>query len=196
MRDYIPYAVVLLVFIVLLALFANQKPSITGNAAIINEISRIERLSVQFEDGKSNITSKDLQKLKDLVKGDKIAESYGKEIEWIIMHNESQHILHSTLFMREYIKTGKDIPCVPHELWHIALFAKYGDMGYAKKQAKNIEKGYAAWERSIEAQREIYPKSLDQFKQVVREAVLKLKKNDYSEKTLRQLELIGLQGIC
>lgn len=199
MRKYIPYFVVFTALIILLALFAQRKPSITGNATILSEISRIEQLSVQDEEGNSNLTSKDLAKLKELVKGDKVAESYVNELEWLINNGEDRHILHSTLFMREYIKAGKDVPCVPHELWHIALFVRHGDMEYAKKQAKNIEKGYAAWERSIEMKRKAYPqfyKSLDELKHEILEAIAKLKTDNYSESTLEKLELIGSVGLC
>jgi len=200
MKKYFPHIFVFLVFIVLLVLAINKKSSVIGNALVIDEITRIEQFSVVEEEGqKSNITSQDLNKLKELVKEDRIAESYAKELEWLVEHNESQHILHSTSFMRDYIETGKDAPCVPHELWHVSLFVKHGDMEYAKKQAESVEKGYRAWEKSVDEKRKAYPqfyRSLDQLKAMIKEAIARLKQNDYSDKTLEQLELIGAVGLC
>ena len=200
MKKYLPHIFVFLVFIVLLVLAINKKSSVIENTLVMDEITRIEQLSVVEEEGQeSNITPQDLNKLKELVKEDKIAESYAKELEWLVEHNESQHILHSTSFMRDYIETGKDSPCVPHELWHVSLFAKHGDMDYARQQAKYVEKGYKAWEESIDKKREAYAqfyKSLDELKAMIKEAIAKLKQNDYSEKTLEQLELIGSVGLC
>jgi len=199
MKKYLPYIFVFLVFIVLLVLAINKKSSVIGNVAIFEEITKTEQLSVQEENKPSNITSYDLSKLKDLVKGDDIAESYVRELEWLITHNESQHILHSTSFMRDYIKTGKDVSCVPHELWHVSLFAKHGDMDYAKKQAKSVEKSYDAWEKSVDEKRKAYPqfyKTLDELKKRIQNMLIKLKQNDYSNDTLEELELIGTVGLC
>lgn len=199
MKKYLPYIFVFLVFAILLVLAVSKKSSVIGNAEIFKEITKIEQLSVQDEDKPNNVTAQDLSKLKDLVKDDNIAESYVRELEWLITHNESQHILHSTSFMREYIETGKDVPCVPHELWHVSLFVKHGDMDYAKKQAKSVEKSYPAWEKSVEVKRKAYPqfyKSLDELKKRIKDAMVKLRQNDYSSNTLEELELIGTVGLC
>ena len=101
--------------------------------------------------------------------------------------------------MRDYIETGKDVLCVPHELWHISLFVKHGDMDYAKKQAKSVEKSYPAWEKSVDKKREAYPqfyKTLDELKKRIQAVLVKLRQNDYSSITLEELELVGTKGLC
>jgi len=199
MKKYISYAAVLSIFIILLAACSLQKSKVIGNPNVVNEITRIEQLSVMDENGNNNITVRDLQVLGALTKGDKIAEDYVEEIKWLVDHNESQHLLHETLYFREYIKTGEDVPCIPHELWHVSLFVKHGDMDYAKSQLKPIEDGYDSWVKNVEAKRKAYPQfynSLDELEQMSKEAIRKLKQNDYSEKTLEQLDTIGAVAIC
>ena len=199
MKKYFPYVAVFLIFGALLVTFALKKPSTIGNANIINEITRIEQLSITDENGINNLTVNDLQALDKLTKGDKIAEDYVEELKWLVGHNESQHLLHETLYMREYIKTGKDIPCIPHELWHVSLFVKHGDMAYAKSQLKPIEEGYDAWVKNAEAKRKTYPQfynGLDELEQMSKKSIEKLKQNDYSNKTLGQLDLIGAEAVC
>ena len=199
MRRYIPYVIIFFIFAALLGLSARQKPRITGNLTIIDEINQIAQRSMEDEEGNINVTLKDLQNLKEIVKGDKIAESYVKELEWLVEHNESQHIMHTTSFMSEYIETGKDILCVPHELWHISLFIKHDNIDYARKQVRYVEKKYKTWENSIEKKRRAYPqfyKSLNDLKVMIKEATAKLKLNDFSNNTLEQLELIGSMSVC
>ena len=199
MKKYIPYIVLFLIFIILLAACSLQKPKVIGNSAVINEITHIEQLSVMDENGNNNLTLRDLQNLEALTKGDKIAEDYVTELKWLVGHNESQHLLHETLYMREYLKTGEDVPCIPHELWHVSVFIKYGDMAYAKNQLKDVEEGYDAWVRNVEQKRKVYPQfynSLDELEQMSKDSIEKLKQNDYSNKTLEQLDIIGAAAIC
>jgi len=199
MKKHISYAAVLSIFIILLAACSLQKSKVTGNQDITNEITRIEQLSVMDEDGNSNLTLTDLQALELSTKDDKTAKDYVEEIKWLVEHNESQHLLHETLYMREYLKTGEDIPCIPHELWHVSLFAKHGDMNYAKSKLKPIEEGYNAWVKNVEEKRKEHPQfynSLDDLEQMSKEAIQKLKQNDYSNKTLDELDTIGAVAIC
>jgi len=192
-------ALVFLTLIILAVSCSLQKSKVIGNTNVVNEITRVEQLSVMDEEGNNNLTVKDLEKLEASTKGDKIAEDYVTELKWLVEHNESQHLLHETLYMREYIQTGKDVPCIPHELWHISLFVKLGDMDYAKSQLKPIEEGYNVWVRNVEAKRKAYPQfynSLDNLEQMSKEAIQKLKQNDYSDETLDQLDTIGAVAIC
>ena len=140
-----------------------------------------------------------MDNLEILVKGDKIAEEYFEELRWIVDHNGSQHILHSTSFMREYINTGKETSCLPHELWHLSLFIRHGDIAYAEEHFHQLDDEYEEWAESVEAKREAYPqyyKSFDELKKMSKDSIENLKKKDYSNKTLDQLELIGTIGLC
>ena len=199
MKKYIPYVIVFLIFIILLVYFSLQKPKVIGNADLINEITHIEQLSVIDEERNNNLTVRDLQNLEALTKGDEIAEDYVEELKWIVEHNESQHLLHETLYMREYIKTGVDVPCIPHELWHVFIFVKHGDIDYAKKQLKYIEKNYDAWVKSVEEKRKDYPhfyNGSEELEQMSRESIENLKQNNYSNRTLEQLGLMGAAALC
>ena len=200
MKKYIHYVAALLIFSVLLLVScAPEKSSVIGNKDIISEITRIEQLSMMDEDGNSNLTVDDLRQLQELIQGDKIAQDYTTELRWLVAHNESQHLLDTTSFMREYIDTGKDTPCLPHELWHISKYIRYGDLDYAKDEVNSLDEKYIAWVKGAEAKRKVYPQfytGLDDLKQKSKEAISKLKQNDYSNETLNHLEAIGADAVC
>ena len=192
-------AFVSLVVIIALVFFYSKKSGIVGNTEIINEITRIEELSFQSEQGASNLTVNDLQKLKNFVKGDETAESYMKEIEWLIAKGQIEHIAHSTSFLKEYVRTGDSTPCLPHELEHIALFIRYGDFRYAKDGIKDIDSIYIKWEKSVDKKSKESPlfyRGLDSLKIMSKDAIKKIKAEDFSNETLDQIELIGNAGIC
>ena len=199
MITYRKIIIVGVVLIILLVSFSLQRRKVIGNPDVINEITRIEKLGAPDENGSSNIIPQDLNRLKELVKEDKIAESYVNELDWLVRNGEGQHILHTTLYMREYIKTGEDVPCIPHELWHVSLFVKHGDIDYAKKRLKSIEKNYDVWVKSVEEKRKAYPQfynGSEELEQMSRESIEKLKQNNYSNKTLEQLDIIGAAALC
>ena len=200
MKKYIHYVAALLIFSVLLLVScAPKKSNVIGNKDIISEITRIEQLSMMDEDGNSNLTVDDLRQLQELIQGDKIAQDYTTELRWLVAHNESQHLLDTTSFMREYIDTGKDTPCLPHELWHISKYIRYGDLDYAKDEVNSLDEKYIAWVKGAEAKRKVYPQfytGLDDLKQKSKEAISKLKQNDYSNETLNHLEAIGADAVC
>lgn len=203
MKKYVYYVAALFIFSVLLLVSCTsntpKKSGVIGNKNIISEIAHIEQLSMMDDNGNSNLTVQDLQPLQELTQGDKTAQDYATELRWLVAHNESQHLLHTTSFMREYIDTGKDTPCLPHELWHISKYIRYGDLGYAKDEVKSLDEKYSAWVKSVEAKRKVYPQfytGLDNIKQKSRDAISKLKQNDYSNETLNLLEDIGADAVC
>ena len=200
MKKYIHYVAALLIFSVLLLVScAPKKSNVIGNKDIISEITYIEQLSMMDEGGNSNLTVDDLQQLQELIHGDKIAQDYATELRWLVAHNESQHLLDTISFMREYIDTGKDTPCLPHELWHISKYIRYGDLDYAKDEVNSLDEKYIAWVKGAEAKRKVYPQfytGLDDLKQKSKEAISKLKQNDYSNETLNHLEAIGADAVC
>lgn len=194
-----PLLIMAFLILILFVISCSQKSKAAANTGTLNEITRIEKLSISDENGNSNITPQDLVELKELLKEDKIGESYANELEWLVRNNESQHILHTTLYMREYIKTGVDVPCIPHELWHVSLFVRHGDMAYAKLQLKSIEENYDAWIKSLEKKRKNYPQFYNgsgEIEQMSKESIEKLKKNNYSNQTLDELDKIGAGALC
>lgn len=203
MKKYVHCTAALLIFSVFLLVScapnAPKKSGVIGNPGIIKEIIHIERLSIPDDNGNSNITVNDLQHLEELTKDDEIASDYTAEINWIVAHNRSEHLLHVTSFMREYISTGKDTPCIPHELWHISLYIKYGDLDYAKNEINSLDEKYTAWVKSMEVKRKAYPQyytTLDALEKKSKDAIGKLKQNDFSNGTLDQLNLISAYALC
>ncbi|MEK6947248.1 MAG: hypothetical protein AABX32_06600 [Nanoarchaeota archaeon] len=203
MKKHICHVAALLIFSVLLLVSCTpstpKKSGVIGNPDLIKEIIHIERLSIPDDNGNSNLTADDLQRLWELAKDDKTAEDYTTEINWLVAHNQSEHLLHVTSFMREYINTGKDTPCIPHELWHISLYIKYGDLDYAKDEVKSLDEKYNDWVKNVEAKRKVYPQyytTLADLEQKSKDAIAKLKQGDYSNETLNQLDLIGEYGVC
>lgn len=177
----------------------GTRGSIIGNKEMLDEISHIEQLSMPDENGSTNITVGDLRNLEALAKGDKISEDYAKEFRWLVEHNESLHLVHTTYLMREYINTGKDTPCIPHELWHVSLYIRHGDIDYAKSQLIPIEDEYPAWAKSAGEKRKAYPQfynGLDELEKMSMETIEKLKHGDYSNETLDELDTIGAVELC
>lgn len=200
MKKYIHYIAALLIFSVLLLVSCTpKKSSVIGNQDMIKEIIHIERLSIPDDSGNSNLTVNDLQHLEELTKDDEIASDYTAEIKWLVAHNQSNHILHTTSFMRDYITTGVDTPCIPHELWHISIYARKGDTDYAKREISSLDEKYSAWVKSMEVKRKAYPQyytTLDTLEKESKDAIGKLKQNDFSNETLNQLDLIGSFALC
>jgi hypothetical protein len=197
-KKYFIFIGIFLALAAFLLFFFNGK-GVVGNQDAMNELTKIEKLSVPDENGNSKITLEDLNGLENIVKGDHAAEEHFEELRWLVSHNQSEHIIHSTSFMREYIETGKETPCLPHELWHLSLFIKYGDVEYAEEHFHHLDDEYDEWVKSVEAKRELYPqyyKSLDELEKMSRESIENLKKKDYSSKTLEQMDLIGQVGLC
>ena len=194
----------IIIILVILGIFlfgcAPHKSGVVGNPKVINEIARIEALSVVDAEGQqNNLTVADLDKLKELVKGDDISQSLVDELQWLIANNESTHILHTTGFIRDYFTTGKDIPCVPHEMWHISLYIKHGYMNYAKTQIEELGKIYPEWEGSVDQKSKAFPQfyhGLDDLKSKIKQILPQLKKGNYTQDILDQLDLIGEAGVC
>ncbi len=170
-----------------------------GNSALVEEVDRIQVLARTDENGKTNITAAELDKIKGMFARDVIALSYIDKLEWLIEKNESEHLLHVTGFLREYAKTGQDKPCFPHELWHIALIARHGEVEHAFEHAEGLEEKYSAWEKDIDEKRKAYPRFFGNLDEVKKEGLLALERirsNDMGNETLSLMEKTGQEGPC
>ena len=183
-----------------IALLLTMKPSsIAKNPEAITEINKIEDLSRSDFNSSPPIKLADLEKLKQLGEHDSTVSEYMDELEWMLEKNLSEHLLHTTGFLRIYLTTGENIPCVPHELWHIALMIRYNDTDHALEHADDLDKTYAAWEKSASKRATAYPayyKGLNQTKVEIKDALERIERRDLSEETLVLLEKVGEEGVC
>ncbi len=198
-RTWLIILLILIIFGILIYSFLSQKSKLIGNPDVLEEISRLEQKSILDENGNRNIIVDDLTMLQESVKEDAIAESYVDDLEWLLAHNESEHLLHITTFLTNYIKTGTDTPCVPHAIWHIGLYLKYGDLDRAHEEIEGIDSEYTDWIENIDKKRDKYPQyylHFDELDQKVKDAITKLHTQDFSNETISELEVIGAEGIC
>ncbi len=182
----------------ILAFVLSSKKKVIGDSELLSEINQVEQLSI-YEEGKRNVTVEDVQRLKKLSAKDETALTYAEDIEWLVEKGETLHLKHTLSFMRDYISTGEDIPCLPHELWHISLFAKYGDLEHAREHAAALREEYLAWEESVEQKKKKFPQyytTLDTLKENIRQVIPKIEQGDYSKETLEKISEIGQAGLC
>ncbi len=198
MKKYL--GVLLMILVVGLGLFFSlRKSSVVGNQEVLAEISQLEELSLLDDEGKNTITEKDLARLQDLVKKDKVASGKTEELVLLVKSSKAAHISHSLSFLREYVETGDSTPCLPHELWHLGVFAENGYLDHAKEHVASLDTAYRDWEKSVDQKRKNFPQyyiKLDALKAEIQEALQRLKRDDWSNETLTQLHEIGEDGLC
>lgn len=176
-----------------------MEPAIIGNAVAIQQVAHLMNLSIQDDDGNINMTKKDLQNVAYAFSDDPIAIRHLQEVHWMLLNNEQDHILHSLDFLYEYIKTGKELPCVPHELWHIGLYLEHNEMEKVAKAIPLLDEQYEEWEISIDQKRKVFPQFytlLDVLKEEMKEAIARLQRYDFSQDTKDLLKEIGEIGMC
>lgn len=199
MKKIIVLAVFVAVAIAVTFFFLKKSSGITGNTQILQEIERVEQLSLLDDEGKSHIKKEDLNALSALVEKDDLASGHVEDMILLIEKGKGDHVAHTLSLLRDYIKTGDESPCLPHELWHIGIFIENGEVEYAKEQIGDLQDDYKKWEESIELKKEKFPqyfKNLDTLKSQMQDAIAKLESGDFSEETLKQLDEIGEKGIC
>ena len=195
------YLGVLLIILVagLVLFFFLRKSSVVGNREVLTEITRLEKLSLLDDNGKNNMTEKDLTILQNLVKKDKVASGQTEELVLLVKSGKADHISQSLSFLREYVETGDSTPCLPHELWHLGVFAENGYLDHAQEHVASLDATYKNWEKRVDQKRKNFPKyyiKLDALKAEIQEALQRLKQGDWSNETLTQLHEIGRKGLC
>ena len=114
-------------------------------------------------------------------------------------HNETEHIAHTLGFLGEYLATGKESPCTPHELWHATLYIKHGDSEGAEHAIEDALASYPLWVAEAEAKREKFPQFYTHFDAQKEEAAYligQLRKGDYTDEAVGRVEALGEIAVC
>ena len=137
--------------------------------------------------------------LESLLSHDPLSSSYGAEIRWMFENNETEHIPHTTTFLRNYLRTGVDIPCLPQEIEHIALFVKHSDYQRASAQANELRSSYSKWLEDVRKRQKAYPQfylTLEALLQQIDQTLPRLEQHQFDNETLAAAQEIGEAGVC
>ena len=199
MKKYIPYLIVIFVFLVLLAYSVFKPSPVVKNQAVLDEITRLEILGQINATGGVALQTEDLAEIEHLVKDDRVAKEYIDELQLLVDQGEKEHVVHSLGFLRDYVETGKEMPCLPHELWHISLFIELHQMSFVEQKIPALRKEYPLWEQSVDRKRLQYPQyytTLDTLKAQIQNSIGRLEQKDYGNTTIQELKNIGERGLC
>lgn len=185
------------IFLVLtfgIILFLINYTGVVGNKKILEEIVRIDMISEE-----RNVSVNELSKLNKMTKRDSIANSYVKEMAWLIDHGYGQHSTHSLGYLFNYIQTGRYSPCVPHELEHSILYAVNGDKFMSDKSLETAKKYYAQWyfnEKALYNDNQVKISQLDEASIEVRKIMRSIEAGQVGADIKIEAERIGDLGFC
>ena len=173
---------------------SNSTPVEVKNPALKAEISRLQQ-----DMETRNLTGADTAKVLELSK-DPVEKFYAKEFEWLVKHNEYDHLNHPLTFLDWYERTGVETFCAPHELGHLASYIKNGDIAFAEETYAVVRQKRHLWDEKEAINEQKYP----QFYTLVStelvpkmdQAMGLLDKKDYGNETLALLEEIDLKSVC
>lgn len=196
---YLPFIILAVGLLLSGAIIAyyNSK-SLIGNQDILQEIDRISELPVK-QVIYDNLTAADFAALDEMTKDDPEAHSFIDEAVWLAEHNEPQHVGHSLYFLEEYIKTGTDEICIPHELEHIKIYLEHDAVDLAEKQTAFVQEYEDSWREKVETQHDKYPQFYPEFDKLMDsvDAVLpRLAEKKYDNETMELLSFIQKNEVC
>jgi hypothetical protein len=186
-----------IVLSVLVVLLVNSK-SVIGNTILIDEIKKISEMPYD-QYVYDLVTTEDLALLMELTKDDSHARGFLQEAIWLIDHYEPVHVGHALFYLSEYVRTGEDEFCVPHELTHINLYLQHGSIEFAEAQISVLGKYKGEWIDKTERLYERFPqyyKNYDEFMSSVDTVMDRLKNKQYDEETTRLLDFVEQYGVC
>ena len=203
-RNNAPAATITVVVILFaILLIAGCDNSGTGSdstsVATKNPALKAEILQLQQDMETRNLTGADTARVLALSK-DPVEQFYAKEFEWLVKHNEYDHLNHPLTFLDWYERTGEETFCAPHELGHLAAYIENGDISFAEETYVVIKQKRHLWNEKEVINEQKYP----QFYKMVRtelapkmdKAMSLLDKKDYGNETLALLEEIDLKSVC
>ena len=179
-------------------MIGGRPHTIIGNKQVLDEIHRLSLLPYN-QYAYDNLTVQDLVPLQRMVEQDAYAHDFMDEAVWLLNHHEYEHVGHSLYYLQEYVTTGEDDVCIPHELSHIRVYLKYQDFGLVEAQTKVVEKYEQSW---LDAGKKRYTKfpqyyvKFEEIKPKIDEVVMRLKAQEYDQKTADLLEYIDENQIC
>ena len=176
------------------AISNNSTAATIKNPALKAEISQLQQ-----DMETRNLTGADTAKVLEL-SNDPVEQFYAKEFEWLVKHNEYDHLNHPLTFLDWYERTGEETFCAPHQLGHLAAYIENGDIAFAEETYAVIKQKRHLWDEKEVINEQKYPQF---YSMVSTELVPKmdqamrfLDKKDYGNETLALLEDIDLKSVC
>ena len=176
------------------AISNNSTAATIKNPALKAEISQLQQ-----DMETRNLTGADTAKVLELSK-DPVEQFYAKEFEWLVKHNEYDHLNHPLTFLDWYERTGEEIFCAPHQLGHLAAYIENGDIAFTEETYAMIKQKRHLWDEKEVINEQKYP----QFYAMVStelvpkmdQAMKLLDKKNYSNQTVELLKQIDLKSVC
>ncbi len=200
MKKIYPPLVILAIGI-FLSVFVVTLPgsnSIVGNEEALREIEKFSSAPYN-EILYDNLDTEDFDNIVELTKDDAIARSLVKEAAWLAQHNEPQHVGHALYYLSEYIKTGVDEICIPHELTHIKIYLEHESFDFAEAQTRVAEKYKSEWlvrsGKSYEKYPQFYP-NYNEMLSSIDDVLVRLGNKQYDNETMKLLEFIAENSVC
>jgi len=192
-------AFIIFVALLVLAGCSLTEQEIINNPRILAQLEPIITLSLMDGQGMVPLKRSDLDALNRSVASDPEASHSLEGLYWMLDHNETEHIAHTLGFLEEYLATGKESPCTPHELWHATLYIKHGDSEGAEHAIEDALASYPLWVAEAEAKREKFPQFYTHFDAQKEEAAYligQLRKGNYTDEAVGRIEALGEIAVC
>jgi len=197
--DIWPFLIVIVgviasVFVILL----NRPPSVVGDAKVLEEIDRLGSLHYT-KYVYDNLTEDDLTPLQMMVAKDSQAHSLVDEAMWLRDNGEYEHVGHSLYYLQEYVKSGENDICIPHELQHIKIYLKHEDYDLVEKQVVVAAKYESRWFDLGAKRFSQLPQFNVKFKEIkpkIEEVIERLRDKQYDQHTMELLGYIEQNEIC
>ena len=173
---------------------ANREGNITGNTTVAAEVHRLQIVNLH-----RNLTRSDVRSLDQSIAKDPIASDLATEINWLIDNHEDDHVMHSLVFLDDYVTRGETVFCIPHELSHIGLYLKHNDTLDAEKTLTEVQENLAGWYAKQEKARKILPAYYRDFENtslILNATIDRLAAKDYGQTTLNGIAYLEEHALC
>ena len=138
-------------------LFSPAYTSSTGGVQysksdVSKEMARLASLSAE-----ERISADDLEGLRNMLKGNSVAEDEIGEVEKLVKYGEYRHATHTLAFLDSYLETGKETVCPGHELAHYYVWKRHGEDDLAQESLKDAKGQMDEWQEKARQYYEKYP---------------------------------------
>src|SRR3989338_448504 len=177
----------------------SQNAGIINNPEILAQLEPVIKLSLMDSANLIPLKRSDLDALNRSVMLDSKASHHLEEMYWMIDHNETEHIAHTIGALEEYLKTGRESFCTPHELWHAALRLKHQDAEGVEHAIEDASESFSLWAAQGEEKREKFPQFYIRFDAQKEEAAYligQLRKGNHSDALVGRIETLGESAVC
>ena len=143
---FILIAIVAFLGVIVLIVKYHQEQKVVGNQDILKELNKL-LLPVYYQ----NISEKDFNGLRYMVRKDNIASDEVDELILLSKYGESTHIGHGIAYLYDYIQTGKFQTCPGHELAHFYVFLKHGETQAANENLEKAKSDIGQYKTYVES---------------------------------------------